>query len=47
MIGHSSPGTLQIYAKAIDEYRRDALRKLEELRAAHALLQSSSSASIN
>jgi hypothetical protein len=24
------------YAKAIDEYRRDAVRKLEEMRAAHA-----------
>jgi integrase len=37
MIGHSSPSILQTYAKAIDEYRRDAVRKLEEMRAAHAL----------
>jgi integrase len=29
MIGHSSPSILQTYAKAIDEYRRDAVRKLE------------------
>jgi hypothetical protein len=35
MIGHSSPGILQRYFKAIDEYRRDAIRKLEELREAH------------
>ena len=35
MIGHSSPGILQRYSKAIDEYRRDAIRKLEQLREAH------------
>jgi integrase len=35
MIRHSSPSILQTYAKAIDEYRRDAVRKLEEMRAAH------------
>jgi integrase len=29
MIGHSSPSIVQTYAKAIDEYRRDAIRKLE------------------
>ena len=32
MIGHSSPSILQIlqrYSKAIDEFRRDAVRKLE------------------
>ena len=33
MIGHSSPSILQIYSKAIDEYRRDAVRKLERMRA--------------
>jgi hypothetical protein len=27
----SSPGILQRYSKAIDEYRRDAVRKLEEI----------------
>ena len=32
MIGHSSPGILQRYSKAIDEYRRDAIRKLEQMR---------------
>src|SRR5579864_7295070 len=32
MIGHSSPTIVQTYAKAIDEYRRDAIRKLESLR---------------
>jgi integrase len=33
MIGHNSPGILQKYSKAIDEYRRDAVRKLEGMRA--------------
>lgn len=47
MIGHSSPSILQTYAKAIDEYRRDAVRKLEEMRAAHVSWRSSSPASIN
>lgn len=37
MIGHNSPGILQKYSKAIDEYRRDAVRKLEGMRAGHAL----------
>ena len=32
MIGHSSPTILQKYSKAIDEYRRDAVRKLEDFR---------------
>lgn len=36
MIGHSNPGILQKYSKAIDEYRRDAVRKLEQMRAEHA-----------
>jgi integrase len=35
MIGHSSPSILQKYAKAIDEYRRAAIRKLEQMRTAH------------
>jgi len=35
MIGHSSPSILQRYSKAIDEYRRDAVRKLEHMREAH------------
>ncbi|HEY6769569.1 MAG TPA: site-specific integrase [Candidatus Sulfotelmatobacter sp.] len=47
MIGHSSPGILQIYSKAIDEYRRDAIRKLEEMRTTHAPWRPFSSASIN
>jgi integrase len=37
MIGHNSPGILQKYSKAIDEYRRDAVRKLEGMRAEYAL----------
>lgn len=43
MIGHASPTILQTYAKAIDEYRRDAVRKLEEMRAAHTPLAVQSS----
>jgi len=34
MMGHSSAGILQTYAKVIDEYRRDAIRKLEAFRRA-------------
>jgi integrase len=47
MIRHSSPSILQTYAKAIDECRRDAIRKLEEMRAAHASRPSAHPASIN
>jgi len=48
MIGHSSPSILQTYAKAIDEYRRDAVHKLEEMRAAHtSLAKCSPPSSIN
>lgn len=36
MIGHSTPSILQRYSKAIDEYRRDAIHKLEGLRMVHA-----------
>lgn len=32
MLGHNTPGILQKYSKAIDEYRRDAIRKLENMR---------------
>jgi len=35
MIGHSSPSILQTYSKAIDEYRHDAIRKLEQMREAY------------
>jgi integrase len=35
MIGHSSPSILRTYSKAIDEYRRDAIRKLEQMREAY------------
>jgi integrase/recombinase XerC len=36
IIGHStSTGILSTYARAIDEYRRDAIRKLENLRVDH------------
>lgn len=32
MLGHSSPTILQRYSKAIDEFRRDAIRKLQSMR---------------
>lgn len=32
LLGHSSPGIVQTYAKVLDESRRDAIRKLEEYR---------------
>ena len=47
MIGHSSPGILQRYSKAIDEYRRDAVRKLEGMRAEHSPWRTASSTSVN
>jgi len=38
MMGHSSSSSiLQTYAKAIDEYKRSAISKLEALREAHSL----------
>lgn len=37
IMGHSSPSILQTYAKAIDEYRRSAISKLEALREMHAV----------
>lgn len=36
LMGHSSTGILQTYAKAIDEYRRSAISKLEALREAQS-----------
>ena len=35
IIGHSSTSILSRYARAIDEYRRDAIHKLENLRGGH------------
>lgn len=34
IMGHSTPSNLQTYAKVIDEYGRDAIRKLEAFRRA-------------
>ena len=34
IMGHSSPSILQTYARAIDEYKRSAISKLEALREA-------------
>jgi integrase len=47
MIGHSTPGILQKYSKAIDEYRRDAIRKLENMRAEHATRLDTTTNSVN
>lgn len=38
IIGHSSTSILSTYARAIDEYRRDAIHKLENLRDNHVSL---------
>jgi integrase len=46
MIGHSTPSILQKYSKAIDEYKRDAVRKLEQMRTAH-VVQHATPTSIN
>jgi integrase len=35
MIGHATPSILHKYSRAIDEYKRDAIRKLEDLRTNH------------
>lgn len=37
IMGHSSPSILQVYAKAIDEYRRSAISKLESFREAQSV----------
>jgi integrase len=37
IMGHSNPSILQTYAKAIDEYKRSAISKLEALREAHSV----------
>ena len=47
LIGHSTPGILQKYSKAIDQYRRDAVRKLEYLRTVHIAQQCPTPTSIN
>jgi integrase len=39
IMGHSSPSILQTYAKAIDEYRRSAISKLQALRDAKSQFQ--------
>ena len=37
MMGHSSTGIIQTYAKVLDEYRRHAVEKLDGHRQAHTL----------
>ena len=46
MIGHSTPSILQKYSRAIDEYRREAVRKLEQMRATHEIQQRTTSTRI-
>ncbi len=36
MLGHSSASIVGTYAKATDEYKRDAIRKLERMRSTYA-----------
>ncbi len=47
ILGHSSTSILSTYAKAVDEYRRDAISKLEALRSAHELKQEPVSTAVN
>jgi integrase len=37
ILGHAGNSILNIYVRAVDEYRRDAIHKLEKLRQAHVL----------
>jgi hypothetical protein len=46
-MGHSGPGVLQIYARAIDEYRRSAIQKLEKLRESQQLPENDSNERMN
>jgi integrase len=39
IIGHSGTNILSTYARAIDEFRRDAIHKLENLRSNYASLE--------
>ena len=47
MLGHSGPSIVGTYAKATDEYKRDAIRRLERMRDAHTPHQSTTLTSIN
>lgn len=47
LCGHSSTRILSTYARAIDEYRRDAIRKLENLRGSHVSREELSAKSPN
>lgn len=47
ILGHSSTSILSTYAKAVDEYRRDAISKLETLRTSAELNKGQVSAAIN
>lgn len=47
MLGHSSPSIVGTYAKATDDYKRDAIRQLERIRSAHTAHQRATPTSIN
>jgi integrase len=47
MMGHSTPSILQTYAKVVDEFRRDAIAKLEILRLDHSARKEKAHPSIN
>jgi hypothetical protein len=51
MMGHASTGIIQTYAKVVDEYRRDAVKKLDEYRQSRVMHETTSddtsAASIN
>jgi integrase len=38
ILGHSSTGIIQTYAKVLDEFRRDAIKKLEQYRESKVLV---------
>jgi hypothetical protein len=42
MLGHSTTSILPDYEKAIDEFRRDAIRKLETIRKAAKVVTTNS-----
>jgi hypothetical protein len=39
MLGHSSTGIIQTYAKVLDENRRDAIKNLDEYRQSRAAVE--------
>jgi integrase len=46
LLGHSSPSIVHTYAKVLDEYRRDAIKKLEEHRRSQKSIPGEPSATV-